>query len=200
MGRQLGALILLVIFAGLGAVIYFTEVRPSQELAQATPTPSPRDVFNLTGQEFDRLAISGGGRSLVAERTGADWQILEPRVEPGQNVPLNSAFYSLEGLRAFRRVADDDPDLAKYGLADPPLTVQFRTTTGEEYGLAFGDLNVDEQYRFAKRLDSPAIYLLQEDTYQRFAGLLDNPPFQAASPSPVSSPSPASAPAATPSG
>lgn len=189
MGRQLGALILLVIFAGLGAVIYFTEVRPSQELAQATPTPSPRDVFSLTGQEFDRLALSGGGRSLVAERSGADWQILEPQAGPGQNVPLNSAFYSLENLRSFRRVADDDPDLAKYGLADPTLTVRFRTTTGEEYSLAFGNLNVDQQYRFAKRLDSPAIYLVQEDTYSRFAGLLDNPPYQATEP--AASPSPA---------
>jgi hypothetical protein len=198
-GRSTGPLILVAVFLILGAAVYFAEIRPSQEQAAATATPSPRDVFSLTGQQWDRLVITGSGKRLVAEKEGDDWQIREPDPGPGDNTALNGAFFSLESLRAFRLVAEEDPDLAKYGLADPVLTVEFRTTDGQEYGLAFGNENVDQSYRFAKRLDSPAIYLIQNDTYRRFEGLLSTPPFRptprpaAPSPSPaVPSPSPGS--------
>ena len=191
MGRSTGPLILVAVFLILGAVVYFAEIRPSQEQAAATATPSPRDVFSLSGQQFDRLVLTGSGRRLVAEKQGDDWQILEPEAAPGDNTALNSAFFSLESLRAFRLVAEEDPDLAKYGLADPALTVEFRTTEGQEYGLAFGDENVDKSYRFAKRLDSPAVYLIQNDTYRRFEGLLSTPPFRPTPRPAAPSPSPA---------
>ena len=200
MGRSTGPLILVAVFLILGAVVYFVEIRPSQEQAAATATPSPRDIFSLAGQEFDRLVITGSGQRLIAEKEGSDWQIREPDAGPGDNTALTSAFNSLQSLRAFRLVAEDDPDLGKYGLAQPVLTVEFRTAGGQEYGLAFGEENVDKSYRFAKRLDGPAIYLVQNDTYRRFQGLISTPPYRptprpaAPSPSPVGpepSPSPA---------
>src|SRR3712207_7448791 len=52
--------------------VYFLDVRPSQQQAAATATPSPRDVFTLTGQEFDRLALTGRGQRFVAEKEGAE--------------------------------------------------------------------------------------------------------------------------------
>lgn len=191
MSRSLGALILLVILVVVGGAFYFTEIRPEQEKAAtpATPTPSARDVFNLSGQQFNRLAVSGGGQRWVAEKEGESWVIVEPRREPADNTQVNSSFFSFESLRAFRLISEDDPDLAKYGLDNPPLTVEFRTADGTNYGLAFGNENVDKSYRFAKRLDSPAIYLVQNDTYKRFEGMLAKPPYQ---PTPTAAPSPES--------
>jgi hypothetical protein len=190
--RSLGALILLVVLAVLGGAVYLTEIRPQQEAAAvvSTPTPSPRDIFTLSGQTFDRLAVSGQGQRWVAEKEGDNWLIVEPRREPGDSTQINSAFFSFETLRAFRLVSEDDPDLAKYGLDNPPLTVEFRTAEGQNYGLAFGNENVDKSYRFAKRLDSPAIYLVMADTYRRFEGMLTRPPYQ---PTPTPVPSPQSA-------
>lgn len=190
MSRSLGALILLVILAVIGGAVYFTEIRPEQERAAtpATPTPSPRDVFSLSGQQFNRLAVSGGGQRWAAEKEGDTWFIVEPRREPADNTQVSSAFFSFESLRAFRLVSEDDPDLAKYGLDTPPVTVEFRTADGTTNGLAFGNENVDKSYRFAKRLDSPAIYLMQADTFRRFEGMLARPPYQT---TPASVPSPA---------
>lgn len=192
MSRSLGALVLLVILAVVGGIFYVTEIRPESEQAAVpvTPTPSPRDVFNLSGQTFDRLVVSGQGQRWVVEKNGESWQFVEPRREPADDTQVNSAFFSFESLRAFRLVSEDDPELAKYGLDNPPVTVEFRTTDGASYGLAFGNENVDKSYRFAKRLDSPAIYLILADTYRRFEGLLTKPPYQ---PTPTAVPSPESA-------
>ena len=193
MGRSAGALILVGIFLILGAVIYVTEIRPSAEQAAATATPSPRDIFSLAGQQFTRLALTGPDKRMVAEKEGDDWQIREPEAQPADNVQVNSAFFSLESLRAYQVVAEDDPDLAKYGLDPASLTVEFRTADGQDYGLAFGDEYLDNNYRFARRLDRPAIYLVQADTYRRFQGLLTTPPYRptpTVPPSPVASPSP----------
>lgn len=178
MNRPIGALVLLAIFAALGAFVYFTEVRPAQEQAAAGPTPSPRDVFTLKDVQIDRMVLSGPGQRWAAEKTGDDWQMVEPAPGPADGREINSGFLSLESLRAFRLVAEDDPELAKFGLADPVVSVEVRTTSGEIYGLSFGSENVDKQYRFAKRHDRPAIYLIHNDTYRRFERLLQLPPYQ----------------------
>lgn len=195
MSRSLGAVILVGIFAVFAGAVYFFEIRPSSEQATGTPTPSPRDVFNLSGQEFNRLAISGDGKQLVAEKNGSAWQILEPKPGLADSTQVTSAFFSLDSLRAFRLVADADPDLTKYGLDQPALKVEFRTSGGQVYGVSFGAENVDKSYRYVKRQDTPAIYLVSADTFKRFQDLLSAPPYQ---PTPTPSPGASRSPGASP--
>jgi hypothetical protein len=100
------------------------------DLALDPDTLRDRQLLALAPGEVERIAIRYPGERLVLERAGAGWRVLEP--EPGEAVPavVENLLEILPNLRYTGIAADAAPDLARFGLDRPRLTVTVRLRGG----------------------------------------------------------------------
>lgn len=124
-------LVLLVVAAGLGAYIYFVEMKrtPSSET-----TAAKEKAFTIEGSDIQQLEVMSekGERTKLARTDGA-WQIVEPVATPADETEVSSLASSLSTLEVQRVVEDKPSSLVDYGLETPRVTIAF-TATGANAG------------------------------------------------------------------
>lgn len=119
-------LVLLVVFLGLGAYIYFVESKRSPEAADARPK-----AFDVEAQKIRSLRIkTDEGETAALEKKDEAWRLVEPVAAPADDSEVSSLTSSLASLE-IQRVVDEKPaDLAEFGLGEPRVDVTF-TSEGE---------------------------------------------------------------------
>jgi hypothetical protein len=87
-------------------------------------------LFGLDPKEVDRLALRAGGKSVLLERSGDDWKVLEPAKGEANAQKADDVLFTLRGLR-WKEIAAAAPD-GRHGFDQPALEASLYRRDGTE--------------------------------------------------------------------
>lgn len=157
MTRGWSTLLLLAVALGLGAYIYFVEMKrePSD-----TEKPADRVFANLDTGTISALTVrSANGDETSLRKEGEGWRLVSPieaRADGSEVAGVTSNLGSLD----LSRVVDEAPkDLAVFGLESPRIAVGFTTEAGEQR-LLVGEQTATGGDVYAKLDAAPRVFLI----------------------------------------
>jgi hypothetical protein len=161
-------LILIVVLAGLGGYIYFVDSkRPAPGIdGQA----AKEKVYSFGVDQVDEVKLTYQGESSLLRKSDAGWKMIEPvetDADPAEAVSLAQAIANLELVRV---VDENATDLAQYGLAEPPIAVEFKAQGGVTGALMLGDKNATQGEMYAVKGGEKKVFLVssfQETNFNR---------------------------------
>jgi hypothetical protein len=174
MQRGRNTLILLVVAVALGAYVYFVEAKrtPAAEPGPNGATPEARvKVFDkLDTNTIDDIKLKGSaGEQTHLKKNGNAWQIVEPLQSSADETEVTGVVTNIGTLEAERTVDEAPKDLAKYGLAQPKVEVEF-TADKNTRKLLIGSKTVTGGGLYAKLANQNKVVLIPaylESTFDR---------------------------------
>ncbi len=114
--RLRSTLILAVLFAALGAYLYWVE------LPRDPDAPSDEPLVALTVDEVDRIELEHPGRRVVVERKDSGWHMLEPVDAAADERTISNLLDAVAEARVSRTL-DPGQDLPTFGLDAPSASI-----------------------------------------------------------------------------
>lgn len=144
--------------AGQGPVV-LVEASALTELGRSVTDLRDRTlVRGLEPRDVRRIRVTGGGKSVVLERTGdTDWRVVEPRRGAARAGKTEELLWAIRALKWKELVAADGREPARYGLEAPAAEVGLYRPDGT----AIAVLQVgkrDGQRLYVRLQDAPAVY------------------------------------------
>ena len=141
-------IILVLVLAGLGGYIYFVDSkRPEQGLDGGSEKAK---VFALETDKISEVKLTYNGETSLLRKSDSGWAMVEPvptEADPAEAISLVQALVNLELVR----VLDENPgDLAPFGLAEPPIAVEFKGA-GVSGSLKLGRKNPSQGEIYAQK-------------------------------------------------
>ncbi|MBI1876195.1 MAG: DUF4340 domain-containing protein [Acidobacteria bacterium] len=150
-------LILLVIFLGLLAYIYFYE---SKRPAGGAPETKAK-VFTVESDKIAELSVkAASGERSELKKSGGKWTLVKPEPTGVDESELSSITSSLANLEIQRVLEDNPTDLKQYGLAEARLEVGYKTESGDAKRLLIGDKTATGGDLYAKLPDERRVFLI----------------------------------------
>ena len=116
-------LILVVVALGLGAYIYFVELK--REPGDAT-LKKP-DVFTVDTDKVEEVELRRRGRrATTLKKNGALWEIVAPETLDADEAEISSVLSTLESLEVQRTLEEKPASVAAFGLEPARMTVGFQ--------------------------------------------------------------------------
>ncbi|MBI2822822.1 MAG: DUF4340 domain-containing protein [Acidobacteria bacterium] len=160
-GKKL--LFLIGIFAALGAFVYFYEIRGREEREKQEAERSK--LVQIRQEKATRVSVIRPNEpALILEKNGDRWLLSQP-------VQADADKWAVEGL--LQALADvstthtiEKPDLAKYGLKDPAVTITVEEGEKKQT-VRFGDKDFTGGSIYAARNEDPQVFLVPDTAYSK---------------------------------
>ncbi len=155
-------LVMLVVFLGLAAYVYFIEM----ERRPASETPPNEQLFELGAEDIQALTVKTGSDETVLHRTADDeWELTSP-IEGAADAAAVSSITSRVSTLEIRRVVQEEPvDLEPFGLSSPVVEVSFTIADDEtDHRLLIGETSPTGTDRYAKVADEDRVILVAAST------------------------------------
>jgi hypothetical protein len=173
-------LVLLVVLAALGGVLYLTTRPKPAPLVQERPY-----VWLVDMLELAKMAISlppEGKTEQWVKHPDQYWYFdapQGPKVDMkrwGGGIPL-----ILSGPASNRRIVASatDEQLSLYGLVNPRMRIALTLKTGQTINIVVGDGTPDQQAHYIKLVDSREVFTVDSTWYDVLARLVLDPPYPA---------------------
>jgi hypothetical protein len=136
-----GLIVAVVILAGLGGLLYWSQHRKPPEENATTPASAAPAILKVNATDVTQLVIKQKHSAPVTlQKADANkWQITEPKPYPADQEMIAGMLSTLSGLSADRVVVEKASDPKQYGLDPPAVEVD---VTGKGQGtrqLLLGD-------------------------------------------------------------
>lgn len=148
--------ILLLIFMGLFAYVYFFEVLGDKR-KQATREQDDK-IVQVDRDHVSRLKLVPA--KITIEKQGAGWKIIDPVVTDADQSVIQAIFDELDRLKKGRFVSDNTLDFKKFGLAPFHAALIIQGQDGKQDSLLLGDKNLDSTEVFFRKSNSHDVYLI----------------------------------------
>jgi len=145
-----GALLLLAAF------VYFFEIRG--KAAREKIEAKSKKLLAVEEDQVQKVTVRRPSETLVFERDGDLWRILEPVKAQGDKYAVKNLVSSAATAKSDRVIADAG-GLSDYGLADPKVTLIVQSKTGQSDTVLFGDTNPTGSAVFVKKPGKPEVLL-----------------------------------------
>jgi hypothetical protein len=149
-------LILFGVLLLLAAFVYFFEIK-GKAVREKSDAKS-KTLLVLDEDQIQKVTVIRPAETLVFEREGDRWRILEPVKTLGDKYAAKGLVTSAATAKS-ERVIDEAEGLAEYGLAVPKFTLIVRSKTGLSDTLLIGDPNPTGSSVFVKKPGKPAVHL-----------------------------------------
>jgi hypothetical protein len=159
---------LVVVLAGLGAYIYFVDSKRPEPGIDGGPARAK--VFAVEADQINEVRLTYQGESSLLRKSDGGWTMIEPTqvdADPPEAVSIAQALANLEHVRD---VVDNPPDLAQFGLAEPPISVEFKGEGGISGSLKLGHKNATQGEIYALKGGDDTVFLVssfQETNFNR---------------------------------
>ena len=159
-------LIMLVVFLGLAAYVYYVEL----ERLPASESPPNEQVFDIESDAIDALTVSADGQeTALAKSEDGDWELTNPVQGRADATAVSSITSRLASLEVNRVVSDEPMELEPFGLSAPSVQVSFRTGDGSvDDRLLIGTTTPTGADRYAKLDSSDRIIMVASDLESAF--------------------------------
>lgn len=162
-------LILVVVLAGLGAYIYFVDSKRPAATADGSPATNEK-VFTVDADKINELRITYQGQTSVVKKDGTGWKMTAPaqiEADPPEAIGVATALSNVDIVRV---VDDNATNLEQFGLANPAITVEYKTEGGASGTLRLGNKNATQGEMYALKNDEKRVFLVsayQETSFNR---------------------------------
>jgi hypothetical protein len=125
MQRGRSFLIMMVVALGLGAYIYFVEMKRDPAAAD---TPAKEKVFAIESGKIEEVEVRAeSGEVTTVAKTGDTWQITAPQKLDADTAEVGGLVSTIEALERQRVIAENPTSVASFGLEPPRFVVGFKT-------------------------------------------------------------------------
>ena len=146
-------LILLILAAVLGTVVYYLEYKPGKPRDEGTEAPSSKPAWEVKSDDIASVQIRKGEESIRLTADGDKWMLSEPLTDRAGESAVRSLLSDLAGLTIEREFTPrSSDDLSSYGLANPALRIEMKTKNGASHVVEIGEKDVIGAAAYA-RLD-----------------------------------------------
>lgn len=179
-------LILLLVLAGLGALVLFTGSGGSE------PSKPTLFIYNFPSDDIEGIEIRGRTRTLRLKKDAGDkWQMLEPVQAEADQGRVSGTTLAVAGVVADKVMEEKPESVARYGLDNPLYQLTVSAKGDRAATLHIGDLNPVANKNYAQRKGYDPVYLIDSSWGEVARGLLDNIPLPATpTPEPIPTPTP----------
>ncbi|HVB37622.1 MAG TPA: DUF4340 domain-containing protein, partial [Vicinamibacterales bacterium] len=155
MRRLWSTLTLVAILLGLAAYIYFVQ-------SKQPPKNQKEKVFSVEAAAIDQITVKGSaGQTATLRKIDGKWRIVQPQDAPADESQVSGIVTNLSSLQIDRVIDEHAADLKAFGLAPAPIELGFSTNDGKtSQHLLIGDKNATGIELYAKRPDSPRVFLI----------------------------------------
>lgn len=123
--RFRSTIVLLLLFLGLGAYVYWVEVPKAQLEAQK------KTLFKFKPGEATQVSLVYADRAIVLKKSGGDWQVIKPLDAPADQTTVKNLLHAVANCEIKKTLKAASKDLSPYGLDKPlvKVTVQLKNKT-----------------------------------------------------------------------
>lgn len=163
-------LALVLVLAGLGAYIYFVDANRPAASSSVDGEPAREKFFTVEADKINEIRLTYKGQTTLLRKSEAGWKIVEPMqvdADPPEAISLAQAIASLESVRS---VVDNPSDLKQFGLAEPPVTVEFKAEGGVSGSFTLGNKNPTQSEIYAMKGGDKTVVLVssfQESSFTK---------------------------------
>jgi len=140
-------LILLVLAAIGGALIYYLEIKPGKPRDEKPDETRP--AFSFAREEITGVTVTRGGKPVTLENQNGKWVITQPVNAAADESALNSLVGDVVSARIEREFAAPG-DLKEYGLADPAVKLEIKLKNGQTRRVELGAKDVVGSSAYAR--------------------------------------------------
>jgi hypothetical protein len=171
--RFKGTLILLILCLGLGAYLYFYEIKGGEQRDKAKQAEN--QIWKLDGSAIRQLDISSAGQHITLVRDGEkDWAISEPKSLQADSDEANRLAGSAADIRRDSVLEDNATNLARFGLDPPQSSLKIKTKEGKEFEIHFGRSNPTGSFNYAMVQGHKELFLVNSSVAGAFNKKLDD--------------------------
>ena len=154
-------LVMLVVFLGLAAYVYFIEM----ERRPASETPPNEQLFEIAADDIETLTVKTGSDETLLRRIDDEWELTSPIEEAADGAAVSSITAEVSTVEIRRVVQEEPGDLEPFGLSSPVVEVSF-TIAGDEtdHRLLIGETSPTGTDRYAKVADNDRVILVAAST------------------------------------
>src|SRR5438552_4834750 len=167
-------LLMVVVLAGLALVVYGLN-RGGVDSENPVPTPQPA-VLTLDPSILKQLAVTSGGKTTTVVKGGdGKWQ-LAPDNAPADDTRVRSLVSRLATLTATSQVTDANPNLADFGLDQPPIRAELTKDDNSQVVLLVGKNTPVGTGAYAKVEGRQQVFVVATLTVDDLKRFVYNPP------------------------
>jgi hypothetical protein len=171
--RFKGTLILLIVALGLGAYLYFYEIKGGEQRDKAKQAEN--QIWKLDSSAVRQMDISSAGQHVTLVRSGEkDWSISEPRPLPADSDEADRLAGSASDIRRESVLEENATDLARFGLDPPQSSLKIKTKEGKEFEIHFGHSNPTGSLNYAMVRGRKELFLVNSSVAGAFDKKLDD--------------------------
>src|ERR1700678_2264628 len=126
-----GLLVAVVLLAGLGVGLYFSNKEKAAEAAKP-PADAPPKILALTEGDITKVALKKkGADETVLQKANGKWQVVAPKPYPADQDAVSQLVASVANVSGDRIVDEKASNLSAYGLNNPTLEVDITGKGGK---------------------------------------------------------------------
>lgn len=149
-------LIVLLILAGLGAYVYFVEVKGKQ--AEEKAEKQAKRLVPFAKVDMERLEIVNNGHRVAVAKTDGQWRLTYPVSAPADKSIVDAVLTALDTAETKGSVKPEGDSLRAYGLQEPKLTFTVGSSK-QSVKIVVGRKSPVSQDTYVMLDDKPEIFL-----------------------------------------
>jgi hypothetical protein len=158
-----------------------TQAANANATATASSSQQPT-IFQFDDSKITAFEVRQADKSARVVKQGDNWVVAGSN-EPANRSSFTSLMVRMSTLKATRQVADPGTDMSQYGLDSPGRSATAELDDGTKYQLDLGNKTPVQTGTYAKRPDSPDVYVIA-DQFGTDLERLVNDPKEPATPTP----------------
>jgi len=150
--------VLFVVFVAIAGYIYFAEFHNTEEREKQEASKS--NAIQVDAKDITEISLAYAGQTITGVKTGEkQWEITAPERIAADSDAWQQLTEGLVGVKRDETVTEDAQDLSPYGLKEPAVQVTAQLKDGKRVGLMIGGDNPKKNGKYAKLIDSNAVFL-----------------------------------------
>ena len=151
-------LILLLLAAAIGVVVYYLEIKPGKPRDEKPDESKP--AFTFKREDISSLSITRGGQTVTVEDKDGKWTITQPLTAQANQSAVDSLASSLTSAKVERNLSPSPDEMKSFGLEEPAVTVEIKLNSGDTKTLKLGGKDFSGLSAYAQIGDSNEVLLV----------------------------------------
>ena len=144
--RNLG--IVAVLFAGLGAFVYFYEIEGGKRREEAAE--EAKKLFQFEKEEVKSISLTRSDGSIILEKENGSWKLVAPIEAKADEAAVDGLASELSSTLLERSLESSPVDWKDYGLEIPNLKITVGLKDGRRLNLELGDKDFNQASVFGR--------------------------------------------------
>ncbi len=144
--RNLG--IVAVLFAGLGAFVYFYEIEGGKRREEAAE--EAKKLFQFDKEEVKSISLTRSDGSIILEKENGSWKLVAPIEAKADEAAVDGLASELSSTLLERSLESSPVDWKDYGLENPNLKITVDLKDGRRLNLELGDKDFNQASVFGR--------------------------------------------------